>query len=89
VNNAIFEAKLKDIKFNTTPTIIGCIMGGILLNHHYVYAKDAAQQGAEVINSLCSIGPPALLSAAEIYKVRSYIKIYMENLKLNMRKNDK
>jgi len=64
-------------------------MGGILLNQHCVYAKDAAQQGAEVINSLCSIGPPTLLSVAEIYKVRSYIKMYMENLKLIMRKNDK
>lgn len=89
INNSIFEAKLKDIKFNTTPTIIGCIMGGILLNQHCVYAKDVTQQGVEVINSLCSIGPPTLLTVAEIYKVRSYIKMYMENLKLIMRKNDK
>ena len=42
--------------------------------------------GAEVFNSLCNIGPPTLLSVAEIYKVRTYIKMYMENLKLVMKK---
>lgn len=64
-------------------------MGGILLNQDCVYAKTVAQEGTEVINSLYNLGPPTLLAVAEIYKVRSYIKMYMENLKLIMRKNDK
>ena len=89
MNNAIFEAKLKDIKLNTSPAIIGCVMGCIFLNPDCVYAKDAAQEGAEVINSLCNLGPPTLLAVAEICKVRYYIKMYMENLKLIMKKNDK
>ena len=57
-------------------------MGCILLNQDYVYAKDAAQEGTEVINSLYKIGPPALLTAVEIYKVRAFMKMHGKNLKL-------
>ncbi len=64
-------------------------MGGILLNHNYVYAKGVTHEGTEVINFLSILGPPTLLTLAEIYKVRSSIKIYMENLKLITIKNDK
>ena len=63
-------------------------MGGILLNPACVYAKGSAQEGTEVISFLCTLVPPTLLTAAEIYKVRASIKIYMKNLKLIMRKND-
>ncbi|MGH4137141.1 hypothetical protein [Clostridium sp.] len=54
----------------------------MLLNQNYAYAKDAAQQGTEVINILSTLGPPTLLTAVEIYKVRAYIKMYTHNLKL-------
>ncbi|MGH4123924.1 MAG: hypothetical protein ACREV6_13440 [Clostridium sp.] len=64
-------------------------MGGILLNQNCVYAKGVTQEGTEVINFLSILGPATLLTAAEIYKVRSSIKIYMKNLKLIARKNDK
>lgn len=86
-NNAIFKSKLKDIKFNKTPAIIGCIIGCILLKPDYVYAKDTVQESTEVISFLCTLVPPTLLTAAEIYKVRASIKIYMKNVKLIMRKN--
>jgi hypothetical protein len=57
-------------------------MGCLLLKQDYVYAKDATQQGTEVINYLSILGPPTLLTAVEIYKVRAYIKMYFKNLKL-------
>ncbi len=86
MNTAIFEAKLKDIRLNTSPAIIGCVMGCILLNQGYVYAKDAAQEGTEIINSLSKLNIPTLLTAVELYKVRDYIKMYIKNLKLVIRK---
>jgi hypothetical protein len=86
INNAIFEAKLKDINFSRTPTIVACIIGSILLNQDYVYAKGATQEGTEVINFLRELGPPTLLTIAELYKVRDYIKMYMKNLKLIIKK---
>ena len=64
-------------------------MGSILLNQDCVYAKAAAQEGTEVINLLCNLGPPTLLTTAEVYKVRAYVKMYMKNLKLIMKKNGK
>ena len=73
---------MKDIKFYKYPTIISCIMGCIFLNPDYAYAKDAAPQAAEVINNLSILGPPMLLTAVELYKVRAYIKMYINNLKL-------
>lgn len=73
---------MKDIKLITYPTIISCIIGSILLTPDYAYAKDAAQQSTEVINNLSLLGPPALLTAVELYKVRAYIKMYIKNLKL-------
>lgn len=57
-------------------------MGCILLKQDYVYAADAVHEGAEVINVLSNLGPPTLLTAVEIYKIRGYIKKYIENLKL-------
>ena len=57
-------------------------MGCILLNQHSVYAKDAANEGTEVAKYIYSLGPPMLLTAVEIYKIRAYIKIYIKNLKL-------
>ena len=57
-------------------------MGYILLNQHSVYAIDAAQESTEVINFLSILGPPTLLTAVEIYKVRAYIRIYFKNIKL-------
>ncbi|MBU3144285.1 hypothetical protein [Clostridium sp. CF012] len=57
-----------------------------MLNQNYVYAKGVTHEGTEIISIL---GAPTLLTAVEIYKVRSSIKIYMKNLKLITRKNDK
>jgi hypothetical protein len=57
-------------------------MGCILLKQNYAYATDAAHEGTEVINLLSELGPPALLTAAEIYKIRTYIKMYIKNFKL-------
>lgn len=57
-------------------------MGFIFLNQQSVYAKDAAQEGTKILDYLSTLGPPSLLTAVEIYKVRSYIKIYTKNLKL-------
>jgi hypothetical protein len=82
INSAIFEAKLNDIKFDKAPGILGCIMGCILLNQDYVYAKNAAQECAVAITSLYKLGAPTLLTAVEIYKVRAFLKMYIENLKL-------
>ena len=82
INNAIFEAKLKDIKFNANPAIITCILGSILLNQHYVYAQGVSQQGAEVANYLSKLGPPTLLTAMEICKVKAYLRMYITNGKL-------
>lgn len=61
-------------------------MGCILLNQDCVYAKDAAQEGTEIINLLSKLGPPTLLTAIELYKVEAYIKMYIKNLKLVMKK---
>lgn len=66
--------------------MIGCIVSFILLRPDYVYAKNVAQEGTEVVNFLSTLGPPTLLTAAEIYKVRAYIKTYMKNLKLVIKK---
>ncbi|MBU3128206.1 MULTISPECIES: hypothetical protein [Clostridium] len=60
-----------------------------MLNQNYVYAKGVTHEGTDVINFLSILGAPILLTAAEVYKVRSSIKIYMKNLKLITRKNDK
>ena len=60
----------------------------ILLKQDYVYAKGVTQEGTEVINFLSKFGPPTLITTGEIYKVRDYIKIYMQNIKL-MKKSDK
>ncbi|MBU3093613.1 hypothetical protein KPL35_16270 [Clostridium sp. CF011] len=45
-----------------------------MLKPDYVYAKDTVQESTEVINFLSKLGPPTLLTAVEIYKVRAYIK---------------
>ncbi|MBZ9687245.1 hypothetical protein G9F72_013005 [Clostridium estertheticum] len=60
-----------------------------MLNQDQVYAKDASQQGTEVIKFISNLGPPTLLTSVEIYKVRAYIKMYIVNLKLITRKNGK
>jgi hypothetical protein len=57
-------------------------MGCILLNQDYVYAKAAAHESTEVINSIYKLGSPTLLTAVEVYKVRAYVKMYIKNLKL-------
>ena len=85
----MFEAKLKDIKFSTSPAIIGCVMGCILLNQDYVYAKAAAKESIEVVNSLYKLGPEALLTAVEVYKVRASVKMYIKNLKLYLHQTAK
>lgn len=82
IDNAIFETKLKDTKHNTYPVIISCIIGGIFLKQNYAYATDAVQESTGIINILSILGPPTLLTAVEIYKIRGYIKKYIENLKL-------
>ncbi len=86
MNNAIFEAKLTDIKLNTCPVIIGCVMSCIFLYPDCVYAKDAAQEGTEIISSLSKLNLATLLTAVELYKVKAYIKMYINNLKLVMKK---
>ncbi|MCB2291087.1 hypothetical protein LGK97_15240 [Clostridium sp. CS001] len=53
-----------------------------MLNQDYVYAKAAAKESTEVVNSLYNLGPPTLLTAVEVYKVRSHVKMYVKNLKL-------
>ncbi|MFT5875478.1 MAG: hypothetical protein ACI8WT_004471 [Clostridium sp.] len=64
-------------------------MSGIILKQDCVYAKDAAGQGIEIINLVSILGPPIMLTVAEMFKVRAYIKMYIKNLKLVTIKNDK
>jgi hypothetical protein len=78
----IFEAKLKDIKLNTTPAIITCILGSILLNQQYVLASGISQEGSQVASYLSKLAPPTLLTAMEIYKVKAYIRMYITNSRL-------
>ena len=78
----IFEAKLKDIKFNTSPATISCILAAILLNQHYAFAEGISQQGTEIANVYAKLGPPTLLTSMEIYKIKAYIIMYINNGKL-------
>jgi len=84
INNTIFDAKLKDNKLDTAPVIISCVIGCIFLTQHCVYAKDAAQEGTKIVKYLSNLGPPTLLTALEIYKVRAYIKMYIKNVQLHL-----
>ncbi|WP_291632825.1 hypothetical protein [Clostridium sp.] len=64
-------------------------MSGIILKQDCVYARDTAQQGIEIINLVSILGPPIMLTVAEMFKVRAYIRMYIKNLKLVTIKNDK
>lgn len=80
VNNLIFEAKLKDIRFNENQKIISYTIGIIFLSQHLAYAHPSVGKSNKIIEFLDNYGPPLILTAVDLLKLGAPIKIHMKNL---------
>lgn len=79
-NELIFESKLKNNKLNTCYKVINYMIITALLTEDPVYAKSLVNESNPVWDFLYTYGPPIVLTSAEIFKNRFYIKLYIENI---------